>query len=59
MSGDGLGLVLISPKGDIIQQAIKCGFKATNNEAEYEVLITGLMLSKDMGIRNLDVRSDS
>ncbi|KAL5562066.1 hypothetical protein UlMin_031813 [Ulmus minor] len=39
MSGAGLGLVLISPEGDIIQQAIKCGFKATNNEAEYEALI--------------------
>ena len=59
MSGAGLGLVLISPEGDIIQQAIKCGFKATNNEAEYEALITGLMLAKDMGIRKLDVRSDS
>ncbi|KAL5574856.1 hypothetical protein UlMin_016555 [Ulmus minor] len=59
MSGAGLGLVLISPEGDIIQQAIKCGFKATNNEAEYEALIAGLMLAKDMGIRKLDVRSDS
>ena len=59
MSGVGLGLVLISPEGDIIQQAIKCGFKATNNEAEYEALIAGLMLANDMGIRKLDVRSDS
>ena len=59
MSGAGLGLVLISPEGDIIQQAIKCGFKATNNEAEYEALIAGLMLAKDMGIQKLDVRSNS
>ena len=59
MSGAGLGLVLISTEGDIIQQAIKCGFKATNNEAEYEALIAGLMLTKDMGIRKLDVCSDS
>ncbi|KAL5547014.1 hypothetical protein UlMin_006701 [Ulmus minor] len=57
MSGAGLGLVLISPEGDIIQQAIKCGFKATNNEAEYEALIAGLMLAKDMGIRKLDMIS--
>ena len=59
MSSAGLGLVLISPEGDIIHQAIKCGFKATKNEAEYEALIAGLMLDKDMGIRKLDVRSDS
>ncbi|KAL5546495.1 hypothetical protein UlMin_006182 [Ulmus minor] len=57
MSGAGLGLVLISPEGDIIQQAIKCGFKATNNEAEYEALIAGLMLAKDMGIWKLDMIS--
>ena len=59
MSGARLGLVLISPEGDIIQQAIECGFKATNNEADYEALINGLMLTKDMGIRKLDIRSDS
>ena len=59
MSDAGLGLVLISPEGDIIQQAIKCGFKATNNEAEYEALITGLMLAKDIGIPKLDVCSNS
>ena len=59
MGGTGLGLVLISPEGDIIQQVIKCGFRATNNEAEYEVLTTDLSLAKDMGIRKLDVRSDS
>ena len=59
MSGARLGLVLISPEGDIIQQAIKCGFKATNNEAEYEALITGLMLAKGMDIQKLDVCSDS
>ncbi|KAL5557494.1 hypothetical protein UlMin_039730 [Ulmus minor] len=57
MSGAGLGLVLISPEGDIIQQAIKCGFKATNNEAEYEAFIAGLMLAKDMGIQKLDMIS--
>ena len=59
MSGAKLGLVLISPEGDIIQQAIKCGFKATNNDAEYEALIDGLLLAKDMGIQKLDVISDS
>ena len=59
MSNGGLGLVLISPERDIIQQEIKCGLKATNNEAEYEALITGLMLAKAMGNQKLDVRSDS
>ena len=40
--GSGLGLVLKSPQGDTIVQAICCEFSATNNEAEYEALISGL-----------------
>jgi len=59
VNGAGIGLVLTSPEGDLIQQAIRCGFKATNNEAEYEALIAGLNLAKDMGIKKLSVRSDS
>lgn len=46
INGVGIGLVLTSPEGDLIQQAICCGFKATNNEAEYEALIVGLNLAK-------------
>ena len=30
-----------------------------NNEAEYEALIVGLNLAKDMGIKKLDIRSNS
>ncbi|XP_021770746.1 uncharacterized protein LOC110734930 [Chenopodium quinoa] len=37
----GLGVVLKSPQGDMMVQAICCDFKATNNEAEYEALIGG------------------
>ncbi|KAL5569097.1 hypothetical protein UlMin_025672 [Ulmus minor] len=59
VNGAGIGLVLTSPEGDLIQQAKRCGFKATNNEAEYEALIAGLNLAKDMGIKKLSIRSDS
>ncbi|KAL5564335.1 hypothetical protein UlMin_027499 [Ulmus minor] len=59
VNGAGIGLVLTSPEGDLIQQAIRYGFKATNNEAEYEALIAGLNLAKDMGIKKLSIRSDS
>lgn len=59
MSSTDIGLVLISPEGNLIQQAIKCGFRATNNEVEYEALIDGLSLAKDMGIQKLDIRSYS
>ena len=37
----------------------RCDFQATNNEAEYEALITGLQLAKDLEIRVLQVYVDS
>ncbi|XP_074271071.1 uncharacterized protein LOC141594993 [Silene latifolia] len=57
--GAGVGLVLKSPKGDLIVQAVRGEFKATNNEVEYEALILGLKLALDMKIRHLKVYSDS
>ncbi|XP_074283426.1 uncharacterized protein LOC141607977 [Silene latifolia] len=51
--GAGVGLVLKSPRGDLIVQAVRCEFKATNNEAEYEALILGLKLALDLKIRHL------
>ncbi|XP_076910210.1 uncharacterized protein LOC143567775 [Bidens hawaiensis] len=42
--GKRLGILLKSPQGDIQPQYIACEFQATNNEAEYEALILGLLL---------------
>ncbi|XP_056695403.1 uncharacterized protein [Spinacia oleracea] len=57
--GAGLGVVLKSPQGDMIAQAICCDFKATNNEAEYEALIAGLTLAEELGASGLNIFSDS
>ncbi|XP_074271450.1 uncharacterized protein LOC141595386 [Silene latifolia] len=57
--GAGVGLVLRSPKGDMIVQAIRCEFKATNNEAEYEALILGMQMASGLKVRNVRVYSDS
>ena len=38
----GAGMMLISPEGHKIHCALRFEFQASNNEAEYEVLITGL-----------------
>nr|XP_043630055.1 uncharacterized protein Mb2253c-like [Erigeron canadensis] len=59
VKGIGLGIVLKSPQGDIIPQAVNCHFIATNNDVEYEALISGMQLAKDMNIRNLKVHVDS
>ena len=38
---------------------MKFGFEARNNEAEYEALIAGIRLAKDIGAEKLEVFSDS
>jgi ribonuclease HI len=47
----GLGVMLIPSEGDILKYAIQFEFIATYNIAEYEGLVTGLWLAKDLGIR--------
>ena len=39
--------------------AIHIGFKATNNEAEYEALLAGLKFATELGVESLDALSDS
>jgi ribonuclease HI len=49
--GAEAGVMLIPPKGDMLKYAIQIEFSSTNNIAEYEGLVTGLRLAKDLGIR--------
>ncbi|XP_065621834.1 uncharacterized protein LOC136064242 [Quercus suber] len=51
--GSGVGLVLISPEGIIIEKALRLGFSATNNEAEYEALLMGMSMVQKMGEKQL------
>jgi ribonuclease HI len=59
LKGAGAGVVLIPPEGDILKYAIQLKFLATNNIVEYEGLVNGLRLAKDLGIRWLFIRGDS
>jgi len=43
----------------LIEQALRFAFKASNNQAEYEALITGMLLAKEMGAQSLLAKSDS
>ena len=55
----GAGVVLISPEKEKLKYAIILQFLATNNEAEYKALLTGLSLAKALGAKNLIVQADS
>ena len=56
--GLGAGLILVSPKGHRMHCALRFKFKASNNEAEYEALIAGLNLAKEMKVESLEIYSD-
>ncbi|RVW87101.1 Transposon Ty3-I Gag-Pol polyprotein [Vitis vinifera] len=58
-SGSGVGLVLQSPTGEHLEQAIRLGFSASNNEAEYEAILSGLDLALALSVSKLRIYSDS
>ncbi|GAV81691.1 RVT_3 domain-containing protein, partial [Cephalotus follicularis] len=55
----GAGLVLTSPDGWNLEYDLRFGFKATNNEAEWEALIAGLTIAKQLEVQKLEASSDS
>ena len=57
--GSGAGLILTSPEGIDIEYALRFGFQASNNEAEYEAVIAGLNLAHSLEVDQLEVCSDS
>ena len=57
--GSGDGLFLTSPEGIDIEYALRFGFRASNNEAEYEAIIVGLNLAHSMEVNQLEVCSES
>uniref|UniRef100_A0A2N9JBM8 Uncharacterized protein n=1 Tax=Fagus sylvatica TaxID=28930 RepID=A0A2N9JBM8_FAGSY len=59
MKGAGAGAVLVSPEGLILEQAMRLGFLASNNEAEYEALLIGLRSALRLGADRLQVFCDS
>ena len=57
--GCGAGLVLTTSDKVAMEYALRFKFKASNNEAEYEALLAGLRLAKHLGVKQIDIFSDS
>ncbi|GKE00101.1 reverse transcriptase domain-containing protein, partial [Tanacetum coccineum] len=57
--GSGAGLVLIGPNSIEYTYALRLTFPSTNNEAEYEALLAGLRIARQMNISNTEVKVDS
>src|SRR4051812_32143672 len=58
-SGLWAGVVLTSPRGDQLQYMLQIHFATSNSVAEYEALVHGIKLAKEIGIRNIECFGDS
>ncbi|XP_040364489.1 protein NYNRIN-like [Rosa chinensis] len=57
--GSDAGIILTGPGGLNAEYTLKFNFKASNNMAEYEALIAGLLLAINCGAENVNIFSDS
>ena len=58
-TGNGVGAVLVSSKGQQSRISVKLNFGCTNNVTEYEACIVGLQVALEFGIYDLSVFGDS
>ncbi|XP_015949005.1 uncharacterized protein LOC107473924 [Arachis duranensis] len=56
---EGAGIILENSVGVAYEQSIRFEFLISNNQAEYEALIGGLILAKEVGASKVEVSSDS
>jgi ribonuclease HI len=59
LQGAGAGILVTSPKGESFMYVLQMHFPTSNNAAEYEALLHGLMMATTLGIRRLKVLRDS
>ncbi|XP_061360758.1 uncharacterized protein LOC133304723 [Gastrolobium bilobum] len=56
--GSGVGVIIENPEGAVVEHSLALEFPTTNNQAEYEAMVTGLVLAKELGAELLEVYSD-
>ena len=59
LEGSGAGVVLTSPRGDKFCYVLRLMFPCTNNSAEYEALLHGLQMAKEMNLIGVRCFGDS
>jgi ribonuclease HI len=59
LDGAGVGVLLISAKGEQLKYILQIFWNVTNNEAEYEALLHGLCLVISLGIKRVLVYGNS
>jgi ribonuclease HI len=59
LHGSGARVTLKSPKGDELSYVLQIHFSTTNNIAEYEALLHGLRVAKEIGVQHIMCCKDS
>ncbi|XP_075670049.1 uncharacterized protein LOC142639796 [Castanea sativa] len=54
-----VGVIVNTHKGDVLRYGVQLQFPATNNEAEYEAILTRLKIGKALRAKNLHLQSES
>ena len=49
----GVTVVVTAPDGEVLKYGVQLKFLTTNNEVEYEGILTGLKIEKALGAKNL------
>ncbi|XP_071699333.1 uncharacterized protein [Rutidosis leptorrhynchoides] len=57
--GAGTGLILTGPHQEEHTYTLRFNFKVTNKEAEYEALLAGMRIARELGIKKLQAYVDS
>ncbi|XP_072084426.1 uncharacterized protein [Arachis hypogaea] len=59
VTSGGAGVILESQNGVVMEQSVRYEFPVSNNQAEYEALLAGLALAREVGAKVLEVNTDS
>ncbi|XP_025636484.1 uncharacterized protein [Arachis hypogaea] len=59
ITSGGAGVIHESQNGVVIEQSVRYEFPVSNNQAEYEALLVGLSLAREVGAKVLEVNTDS
>ncbi|XP_058103463.1 uncharacterized protein LOC131247036 [Magnolia sinica] len=55
----GVGVIFITPQGDLLPYSFTLGTVCTNNEAKYNALIIGMEITSELKIKALRIYGDS
>jgi hypothetical protein len=57
--GQGVDIVLISPRGAVFEQSVCLEYYCTKNQAEYEAILLGLQILISIGVKHVKAFRDS